>query len=97
MVLGPKSTFEGHFGRPLLDVIFITFWIFLRFFGKLFLSVVLEGFRDRFLMDFGTISEGNFEDLGYKFRCTLHIGKPHFHIVFIAFEAHQRLEKSSKT
>ena len=91
-----KSTFEGHFGPPIWEAIFGTFSIFLSFCGTFFLSVVLEGFRDRFRRDFGTISEGNFKDLWYKFRCTLHIAKPHFDIVFSMFQAHQCFEKSSQ-
>ena len=73
----PKTTFEAHAGTPLWEAIFGTFWIFRCFCGTLFLRVVLDRFRDRFKVDFGTILEGNFKDFWYNFRCTLHIAKPH--------------------
>ena len=81
-----KTTFEVHPGTPRWEVIFGTFLIFRCFCGAFFLRVVLEGFRDRFRVDFGMILEGNFSDFWYTFRCTLHIAKPHFDIVFTVFE-----------
>ena len=66
------------------------------FCGALFLRVVLECFRERFRVDFVTVLEGTFEDLSYNFRCTLHIAKPHFDMVFIMFEAHRRFQEPSQ-
>ena len=59
------------------------------------LRVVLEGFRERFRGDFGSIFEGNFGDESYNFRGTLHIAKHRFDMVFTVFEAHRRFQKSS--
>ena len=70
------------------------FDIFRCFFGMRFLRVVLEGFRERFRGDFGSIFEGNFGELLFIFRGTLHIAKPRFDMVFTVFEAHQRFQKS---
>ena len=61
----------------------------------LFLRVVLKGFRERFRGDFESIFEGNFGDLLYNFRGTLHIAKHRFDMVFTVFEAHRRFQKSS--
>ena len=87
-----RSLLGPPFGRQFS----VLFSIFRCFCGMLFLRAVLEGFRERFRVDFGTILEGNFEDLSYNFRCTLHIAKPHFDMVFIMFEAHQRFQESSQ-
>ena len=92
----PKTTFEVPPGTHLWVTIFGTFCDFSVFFCMLFFRVVLEGFRERFRGDFGTIVEGNFRDLLYNFRCTVHIAKPHFDMVFTMFEAHHRYGKYAK-
>ena len=92
----PKTTFEVPPGPPLWVTIFGTFCDFSVFRCMFFLRVVLEGFRERFRGNFGTIFEGHFKDLLYNFRCTLHIAKPHFDMVFVMFEAHRCFQKSSQ-
>ena len=77
---------------PLWEAIFALFSIFVCFCGTLFLRVVLEGFRDRFRVDFGMILEGNFADWLYIFLCTLHIAKSDLDMVFTMFEAQQRFQ-----
>ena len=80
------------FGRPFSAL----FSIFRCFCGMLFLRAVLEGFRERFRVDFGMILEGIFGVLSYNFRCALHIAEPHLDMVFAMFEAHQRFQESSQ-
>ena len=89
---GPQVPLGPPFGRP-----FSALFLIFRFFcGMLFLRAVLEGFRERFRVDFGTILEGIFGVLSYNFRCALHIAGPHLDMVFVLFEAHQRFQESSQ-
>ena len=83
-------------GPPFGRQFSVLFWFFLCFCGMLFLRAVLDGFRERFRVDFGTILEGNFGVLSYNFRCALHIAEPHLDMVFAMFEAHQRFQESSQ-
>ena len=92
----PKTTFEVPPGTPFGGQFSVLFSIFRCFCGMLFLRAVLEGFRERFRVDFGTILEGFFRVLSYNFRCALHIAEPHLDMVFVMFEAHQRFQESSQ-
>ena len=92
-----ENHIRGASWDPPLGSHFRYFVDFSVLFVYVFLRVVLEGFRERFRVDFGTILEGNFRDVLHTFRCTLHIAKPRFDMIFAMFAALRRFQKSSET
>ena len=92
----PKTTFEVLPGPPIWEVIFGTFGDFSVFCFHCFLRVVLEGFWERFGVDFGTIFEEILCVGRCNFGCGASLAKCHLDSLFTILEACRRFRKQWK-
>ena len=89
----PKTTFEAPLGPPFGRSFSPLLMIFRRFFSIVFLGFLLEGFWERFGVDFGTIFEEILCVSRCNFGCGASLAKCHLDSLFIILEGCRRFRK----